>query len=59
MPWKRVDVNEQRVAFVIRAVSGKERMAVLCWLIRRRVAKEVIGSCVVSENSRGHVPLLR
>ena len=30
MPWERTDVGEQRVKFVVRAVSGKERMAALC-----------------------------
>jgi len=30
MPWKRVDVEEQRLQFVIRAASGKEPMAGLC-----------------------------
>jgi len=30
MPWARTDVGEQRVRFVVRAVSGKERMAALC-----------------------------
>jgi transposase InsO family protein len=29
MPWERTDVGEQRVKFVVRAVSGKERMAAL------------------------------
>lgn len=30
MPWKRVDVHEQRMQFVIRAVSGPETMTGLC-----------------------------
>ena len=30
MPWKRMDVSEQRVQFVIRAASGKETMQELC-----------------------------
>jgi transposase len=30
MPWKRVAVGEQRVKFVVRAASGKERMSTLC-----------------------------
>lgn len=30
MPWTRTNVNEQRMQFVIRAVSGSETMAVLC-----------------------------
>ena len=30
MPWARTDVGEQRVKFVIRAVSGKEHMTALC-----------------------------
>jgi transposase InsO family protein len=30
MPWRRVDVQEERVQFVMRAANGKERMAGLC-----------------------------
>jgi transposase InsO family protein len=30
MPWRRVDVAEERLQFVIRAASGKEEMAALC-----------------------------
>jgi transposase InsO family protein len=30
MPWARTDVDEQRVKFVVRAVTGKECMAALC-----------------------------
>lgn len=30
MPWNEVDVQEQRLRFVMRAFGGKERMAVLC-----------------------------
>ena len=30
MPWKMVDVSEQRMQFVMRAVSGKEKLAALC-----------------------------
>ncbi len=30
MPWERTDMGEQRVKFVVRAASGKERMATLC-----------------------------
>src|SRR5690348_4510229 len=30
MPWKRMDVDEQRMEFVARAVRGKEGMAALC-----------------------------
>jgi len=30
MPWARTDVSEERVKFVVRAVSGKETMAGLC-----------------------------
>lgn len=30
MPWKRVQVDEQRMRFVLRAVSGQEGMAGLC-----------------------------
>lgn len=30
MPWRTVEVNEQRMQFVIRATSGRERMSALC-----------------------------
>jgi len=30
MPWESTDVNDQRVKFVVRAASGKERMSELC-----------------------------
>ena len=30
MPWKRMHVDEERMRFVVRAVSGQERMAALC-----------------------------
>lgn len=30
MPWEKTDVSEQRVKFVVRAASGKERMSELC-----------------------------
>jgi transposase len=30
MPWEQTDMGEQRVKFVVRASSGKERMSVLC-----------------------------
>ncbi len=30
MPWARTDMGEQRVKFVVRAASGKERMTTLC-----------------------------
>lgn len=30
MPWKRMNVDEQRMQFVIRAASGRERMTALC-----------------------------
>lgn len=30
MPWERTDMGEQRVKFVVRAASGKERMSALC-----------------------------
>lgn len=30
MPWARTDVADQRVRFVVRAASGKERMSALC-----------------------------
>lgn len=30
MPWKTTNVGEQRLQFVVRAVSGQERLAALC-----------------------------
>jgi transposase InsO family protein len=30
MPWRRTDVSEERMKFVVRAASGRERLAVLC-----------------------------
>jgi transposase InsO family protein len=30
MPWARTDVSNERVKFVVRAASGKERMTALC-----------------------------
>jgi len=30
MPWEKTDVSEQRVKFVVRAASGRERMTELC-----------------------------
>jgi transposase InsO family protein len=30
MPWEKTDVGEQRVKFVVRAASGKERLSELC-----------------------------
>jgi transposase InsO family protein len=30
MPWRRTDVDEERVKFVVRAASGKEGMTALC-----------------------------
>jgi transposase-like protein len=30
MPWEKMDVGEQRVKFVVRAVSGKEGVSELC-----------------------------
>src|SRR5579863_4485217 len=30
MPWARTDVSEQRVRFVVRAMSGRESLAALC-----------------------------
>ena len=61
MPWKRMGVDEQRMQFVIRAVSGKESLAGLCrefgisrptgYLWRRRY--EQAGSLVeLGERSR-------
>lgn len=61
MPWNEVDVEEQRMRFVIRAVSGQETMKALCrefgisrptgYLWRRRYLRE--GSlCALREHSR-------
>ncbi len=30
MPWRRMDVSEQRMQFVIRAQSKQERLSALC-----------------------------
>lgn len=30
MPWRTMDVSEQRMQFVIRAMSGRERLSALC-----------------------------
>jgi transposase len=30
MPWEKTDMGEQRVKFVVRAVSGKESITALC-----------------------------
>lgn len=61
MPWKRTDVSEQRVRFVVRAGSGNERLTRLCrefgisrptgyrWLQRYRQVGSVTGLC---EHSR-------
>ena len=61
MPWKRMAVDDQRMQFVIRAVSGKERIAVLCrefgisrptgYLWRRRYL-ETRSVCDLAEHSR-------
>jgi len=67
MPWEETDVREQRVKFVVRAVSGKEHMAELCrefgisrptgyrWRRRFEQSQSVTG---VRERSRrpGHSP---
>ena len=61
MPWKRTDVSEQRVRFVVRAASGQETLSGLCrefgisrpsgyrWLQRYRHVDGVTGLC---EHSR-------
>lgn len=61
MPWKRMGVDDQRMQFVIRAVSGKERIAALCrefgisrptgYLWRRRYL-ETRSVCDLAEHSR-------
>ena len=61
MPWKRMDVSEQRMQFVIRAMSGRERLAVLCrefgisrptgYLWRRRY-QQAESLTVLAERSR-------
>ena len=57
MPWKRIDVSEQRVRFVVRAASGQETLSGLCrefgisrpsgyrWLQRYRRVDSVTGLC--------------
>lgn len=32
MPWRAMDVGDQRIAFVVRAASGRERFSALCRL---------------------------
>ena len=67
MPWERTDVGEQRVRFVVRAVSGKERMAALCrefgisrptgYRWRRRFQQAGSITAVVERSRRpGHSP---
>jgi hypothetical protein len=34
MPWKRMDVEEQRLQLAVQAVSGKQCMAALCGGLR-------------------------
>lgn len=68
MPWARADVSEQRVKFVVRAVSGKERLAGLCrefgisrptgYRWRRRFAEANSITAVVERSRRpAHSPL--
>ncbi len=64
MPWKRMSVDEQRMQFVIRAVSGKERMAALCrefgisrptgYLWRRRYERAGSFTAVREQSRRPH-----
>jgi transposase InsO family protein len=61
MPWNEVDVQEQRMQFVMRAASGTERLAPLCrefgisrptgyvWVRRYRQVRSLRGLC---EHSR-------
>jgi transposase InsO family protein len=60
MPWKQVNLQEQRIAFVIRARVGGRRMSALCrefgisrdtgyrWLRRYEQASSVMELCEVS-----------
>ena len=64
MPWNEVDVQEQRMQFVIRAASGTERLAVLCrefgisrptgylWLRRYRQGQSLRALCERSRRPR-------
>ncbi len=64
MPWKRMNVDEQRMQFVVRAVSGKEQMAALCrefgisrptgYLWRRRYERAGSFSAVRERSRRPH-----
>ena len=64
MPWKRVDVDEQRMQFVIRAASGQERLAALCrefgisrptgYLWRRRYQQTRSITSVAERSRRPH-----
>lgn len=64
MPWKRMDVHEQRMQFVIRAASGKETMTGLCrefgvsrptgYLWRRRYEQAGSLAELAEQNRRPH-----
>jgi len=67
MPWEKTDVSEQRVKFVVRAVSGKERMTELCrefgisrptgYRWRRRFEQRRSATAVVEQSRRpAHSP---
>jgi len=64
MPWNEVDVQEQRMQFVMRATSGKERLALLCrefkisrptgylWMRRYRQVQSLRALCERSRRPR-------
>lgn len=64
MPWKRVDVEQQRMEFVMRAMNGRERIATLCrefgisrptgYLWRRRYEQSRSLASVVEQSRRPH-----
>ncbi len=69
MPWKRVDVSEQRMQFVIRAASGQERFSALCqefgisrptgYLWRRRYVQTRSLTTLAERSRRPHRSPLR
>ncbi len=64
MPWKRMAVHEQRMQFVVRAVSGNEPMAALCrafgvsrptgYLWRRRYEQAGSLAALAEQSRRPH-----
>jgi transposase-like protein len=64
MPWRSVDVSEQRVRFVVRAVDGREPLARLCrefgisrptgYVWRRRYEQTRTVTALVERSRRPH-----